>query len=101
VIYLSDQYLPFAIDSQFLRRLPDVGASYVVARRSEAEASPDIVKNGGLLLEPLMPQSQADGSVLQALNFSANADYGGEYLYHLKWLLVRWTIAKITTVWVI
>jgi len=101
VIYLSDQYLTFAIDSGFLRQLPDVGASYVVARRSEAEASPDIVKNGGLFLEPLAPRSQGDASVFQGLNFSATADFGGEYLYRLKWVLIRWTIVKITAVWLI
>jgi len=106
VVYLSDQYLSFAIDSAFLRWLPDVGSPYVVARRSEAEASPDIIKNGGLFLEPLAPTRQTDASILQPsifqpLNFSANADFGGEYVYHLQWLLIQWSIVEITPVWVI
>lgn len=100
VIFVSDQYVTFGIDSAFLSRLPAIGAAYVIARRSEAEQSPDIVKGGGLFLEPLLPQS-AGAVVLQALNFSANADYGGEYVYRLKWLVFRWSIIRVTAVWLI
>lgn len=100
-IYVSDQYLSFAYDSAFLEALPDIPGRYVVASRVVAEERPDIVKEGGLLLEPLAAQLESDGSVRQPVNFSANSDYGGEYVYTLDRTLLGWRIERIEVVWVI
>lgn len=101
VVYLSDQYLSFAFDSVFVRSLPNIGTRYVIAWRADAEESPDIVKEEGLLLEPLMPGALARGYVRQPLNFSANAQFGGEYLYTLRRILLEWRVTRIVPVWVV
>lgn len=101
IIYVSDQYVTFSVDSTFVSRLPQIGAEYVVAKRADAEERPDIVRDGGLLLEPLATRVRSDGFVVQPLNFSANADYGGEYLYRLRAYFGRWTVVAVYSVWLI
>lgn len=101
IIYVSDQYVTFELDSAFLDRLPHIGATYLVATRAEAEERPDIVRNNGLLLEPLAAIVQPDRSVLQPLNFSANSHFGGSYVYRLTRFRGQWRIVAVSTVWVI
>jgi hypothetical protein len=101
VVYISDQYLTFKYDSSFVTDLPPIAGRYVIASRVQAEERPDIVKDAGLLLEPLAARSHCYGSVRQPLNFSANADYGGGYVYSLRRTLLGWRVTRIVAVWTI
>ncbi len=98
-IYVSGQYVSFQIDSGFLRDLPRIEVPYVVAPRAIAEESPDIIRDGGLLLEPLATRRQSDGTLSQALNYSATSDYGGMLVYQIRSLAGRWIIVKLTRIW--
>ena len=98
-VFLSDQYVSFQIESSFVRDLPEISVPYVVAPRAIAEVSPDIIRDGGLLLEPLAATQHSDGTFSQALNYSATSDYGGMLVYQTRFLVGRWVIIKVTRVW--
>jgi len=99
IIYVSDQYLPISLDTAFLSSLPRLGATYVLAHRAEVQVSPDIIKDGSLLIEPLAPQEHSDGSIEELLNYSSNPEVGGEWRYFLRRSLNGWIVERVLPIW--
>ncbi|HXO84604.1 MAG TPA: hypothetical protein VN803_03665 [Gemmatimonadales bacterium] len=100
-MFVSDEYVGFAIDSTFLSALPPSRTPFRVAWRSEAWVSTDIVRDGGLFLEPSTIEMQAGGAVLQSLRFSSSSDFGGELLYVLDGMFGRWWIEEVRVIWIV
>ncbi len=101
-IFLSDEYLAFPLDSSFVRLLPEVGAPIEFAHRAQVELSPDIIRDGALLIEASRAQPEADGSLTLRLSFSANSGFGGEFEYRLtRWRSPDWRVVSITVIWTV
>lgn len=101
IVYVSDEYVGFSIDSALLKALPQSGTPFQVAWRSTVWVSTDIVRDGGLLLEPSSIEMQGSESVTQSLRFSSTSDFGGELLYTLEWVLNRWTVKEVRVIWIV
>jgi hypothetical protein len=101
VVFVSDEYPGFSIDSSFLGALPQSATPFRVARRAEAWVSPDIVRDGGLFLEPSSLEVLHDASVVQALRFSSTQEFGGELLYTLEGAFDRWLIKEVRVIWIV
>ena len=101
IVFVSDEYVGFSIDSTFLRALPQSRTPYRVAWRSDAWVSTDIVRDGGLLLEPGRVEMLTTGSVEQSLRFSSSSAFGGGLLYKLEWGLSRWRVKEVRVIWIV
>lgn len=99
IVYVSDEYVDFTMDSFFIALMPTYPVPVQIARRADVWVSYDIVRDGGLLLEPGRPEITDDGSVVQALRFSSTSDFGGEFEYRLKRRFDRWVIEGTRVIW--
>ena len=101
-IYISDEFLPFTIDSAWLQALPSGGTRLEAAHRADVTESYDLVVAGALLIEPSTPSVTLGGTLSQALVFSSTAEFGGQLQYTLrKFGLLDWQIDKVTVVFVL
>ena len=100
-IYVSDQFLPFEMDSAWISSISDQSRPIEAARRDDVTDSYDIVRDGGLLIEPMGVGVREDGAVIQALRFSATAQFGGQLEYALRpmprgaWQVVQATVIRM------
>lgn len=100
VVYVSDEHAGFAMDSLFIGLIPPSPVPLQVARRVDVWVSYDIVRDGGLLLEPSRPAVLGDGSVVQTMRFSSTPDFGGELWYRLSRVVGRWSIREMRILWI-
>src|SRR6266480_2017921 len=92
VIYLSDEFLQFSIDSAFIAKFSSRTGSLQIGRRDEVAVSYDIMPEGTLLLEPCAPRLSG-WTAVQCLSFAATSSYGGQYRYELhRDALGRWVV---------
>lgn len=101
VIFISDEHVGFSVDSSFLQSLSQTDVPIQVARRADVWVSFDIVRDGGLLLEPNRPEGIDGRSVVQRLRFSSSAYFGGEFEYRLRRVSGQWVIEEKFVIWIV
>ena len=100
-IYLSNEFLSFAVDSAWLATVSSDSLPIVVATRAQATTDYENVRNGGLLIEPFAVVAHRDGRVTQALGFTATSDFGGQLSYTVRPDLRQgWRVTRVRVDWI-
>jgi hypothetical protein len=101
-IYVSDEFVPDAVDSLFVQLLSRAGLNVRLARRVDVTDRYDTVRDGGLLLEPFQPVVESSTAVRQSLRFASSSQFGGEVVYSLQHATPGgWSITGAVVVWMI
>lgn len=100
-VYVSDEWVGFAMDSAFIASFGLTEVEIEVARRADVTTAPDVVIGGALLVEPTSVERIGQGRLEQAIRFASTADFAGEYLYRLRYGPLRgWEVVEFSILWI-